>query len=120
MFSNFCHVFRFLRFFACFDFCLKSPFVFFSDFHLFTCFGNVFNQVTLSAEDKAWLLPFTDSLTAIEVYEMGKIKKIVDSIEDTDKPHVQQWKELVLEATFSMNQTLYDELMQLTGGKKNL
>ena len=73
------------------------------------------NELVLSAEDRDWLRPFAQLLVKAEVCEMGMVKKTVDSINDTNRPNVQQWKELVTEATFSMNQLLYNELMGLVG-----
>lgn len=71
------------------------------------------NNLMLSDDDKHWLGPFARLLAKIEVYEMGTVKKMVDSIDDQNRPNVQQWKALVTEATFSMNQVLYNELMGL-------
>ena len=59
------------------------------------------------------MLPYIKLLYQTKVYEMGKIKSLIDQVKTRNKPNIKQWKELVLEATFSMNQSWYNELMQL-------
>ena len=69
---------------------------------------SIFDDLMLSSGYKACLRSLAVVLAQVEVYD----KKMVDSINDVDKSNVQKWKELVLDATFSINQVLYNELMQ--------
>ncbi|WP_299458708.1 two-component regulator propeller domain-containing protein [uncultured Microscilla sp.] len=70
-------------------------------------------KLLLSAADKQCLQPFVSDLQAIEICEIGRLKKLADGIPHEGSPQIQQWKDLLLEATFSMNQYLFDELVSM-------
>lgn len=67
----------------------------------------------LDRQDKVALQPYLSALAILEVYEMSKVKKIVEQIDVPHRANIQQWKTFMLEATFSTNQTWYNELITL-------
>lgn len=76
------------------------------------------NTLVLSPDDKAYLQPYIAILAPTAIYEMSKIKSVIDSIAATQSTNIQQWKEYLEEATFSMNEIWYNELIQLAGSEK--
>lgn len=71
------------------------------------------NDFILTEEAKYELLPYAQLLAGAQVYEMGKIKNAIDQIKANVDTPIAQWKEKMLEATFSMNQEWYDALVKL-------
>lgn len=66
----------------------------------------------LTTEDKNRLYAQATRLLQVDLYEMGKIKKIVDQISN-ESAGIRWWKEQLTEATFSMNEAWFAELVQL-------
>jgi hypothetical protein len=70
-------------------------------------------KLNLSESDKEILKPFVFKLKELEVYESTDVENILKQIDKDNNRNVQNWKEEIENAVYTMNEEKYKELLDL-------
>ncbi|OJJ16777.1 hypothetical protein BKI52_33265 [marine bacterium AO1-C] len=74
---------------------------------------NQLQTIELSAEDKAYLMPYINQIKDCKVYHFTKIKTILEQIDVEHHPQVALWKNTLKQAVAIANQQQYEELIDV-------
>jgi len=74
--------------------------------------NNYFNKLELNNKEKEIIFTFVNELKHTEIYEITKIKKIINNISSENK-NISEWKNLLLSAAANYNTQYFNELLNL-------
>jgi len=69
------------------------------------------SEVLLNSESIRFLVPIVRELETVNVYELGKITRILSTIDYSNNSHLESWIEAIKSAVFTANKTRYHELL---------
>lgn len=69
-------------------------------------------KIRLTQAEKKYLTPLINKLKAVEIYNISKLKRELRKIEDTSE-NIKQWKNLILDASFSLNTKEFNKLLSI-------
>jgi len=70
-------------------------------------------NVQLTEQEKALIKEHVGRICQCEMYEIGSIMKILNSIAVPDSPNVDAWKDMLMDAVVDNNKVYFNELMEL-------
>lgn len=70
-------------------------------------------KVQLNEQEKALIKAHAARICQCEMYEIGSIMKILNSIAVPDSPNVEAWKDMLIDAAVDNNKVYFNELMEL-------
>jgi signal transduction histidine kinase len=69
------------------------------------------NGLKLSAQEKEYLKPYLKQMEEIMVYEVSRVKSVLNQIDSKNSKAIIYWKQQVSNAAFTMNKEMYSNLI---------
>lgn len=70
-------------------------------------------KIELNANEKEILKPYIEQLQKLKAYEISKIQKVLNVVQNTNNENINTWKQAVQKAVRTFNVELLDELLNI-------